>query len=337
MALAAEIGLLAGLPAASLDPWAPMTRGEVAQVLDTLADLVDGQTSESRFRPVLQPYHNHYYHYLGFASGVSTLSLQPVQAVVDRTFPESVPAYYAPLRPVPSGTDLAFRSWASPGQFPPGTEEILAWQDPAMEELLNLRRDLNNPHPPPLHDGRVVLPIFRSFLADHGLWQTDLGSGTAEWGQTVVGPGIYRAATVRVTFDQTGVSGDGTLPGQLRGDVAAGDRPVTLSWALLDPQVMGQVPLRPLGDVLLDTEAWLDGDVTWDRWPSPEGHDFALAVTGVFLDYERIRSPLTSDSVGLTLVPVYRFAVQVIGPADSRGATGLWTVCAAANATGTGN
>lgn len=327
-----EAVLTEGLRAAAPDSTGLMAKDEAARIVQNLTELTKDRDLENRYRPVLHPYHNRCYQRLGFASGVTRLVLDAYDAVTTRPFPASVPAYCAPLRPVPAGTDLLFQTYISPDQFPPDMEATPSWQDPAMEELLDRRRDPNNPKPPPLHNESVVLPLVRSFLHEHHLWQTDLDKGEAAWGQTAVIDGVDRAVTVAVTYNQTGVAGDGTLPGQLRGDVTAGDRLVSLEWALIDPQVIGQVPLRSSAEILADTQAWLDGDVEWDRWPSPEGPRLRLAVTGVLLDYERIRFPAANDPVALTLIPVYRFQVQVTEPASHRGATGTWTVCAAAGA-----
>lgn len=327
-----EAGLGQGLEAVGADSTGLMTRDEAAWIVQNLTELTKGRDLESRYRPVLHSHHNRYFQRVGFTSGVTHLVLDPAEVVAERVFPQSIPAYYAPLRPVPAGTDLLFQTYTSADWFPRDMEATPNWQDPAMEELLAQRRDPNNAKPPPLHNENVVLPLVRSFLHEHHLWQTDLDKGEAVWGQTAVIDGVDRAVTVVVTYQQTGVAGDGTLPGQLRGDVTAGDRLVSLEWALIDPQVIGQVPVRSCQEILADTQAWLDGDVDWDRWPSPEGPRLRLAVTGVFLDYERIRFPAVNDTVALTLIPVYRFQVKVTEPADHVGATGTWTVCAAADA-----
>ncbi|MBN1320579.1 MAG: S-layer homology domain-containing protein [Thermoleophilia bacterium] len=327
-----EAGLEQGLEAVGPDSTGLMARDEAERMVQNLTELTKDCDLESRYRPVLHPYHNRCYQYVGFASTVTDLVFDPTEVVAARVFPQSVPAFYAPLRPVPVGTDLLFQTYTSADQLPPDMEATPNWQDPAMEELLAQRRDPNNAKPPPLHNESVVLPLVRSFLHEHHLWQTDLDKGDAVWGQTAVIDGVERAVTVAVTYHQTGVTGDGTLPGQLRGDVTAGDRLVSLEWALIDPQVIGQVSVRSCEEILADTQAWLDGDVDWDRWPSPEGPRLRVAVTGVLLDYERIRFPAVNDPVALTLIPVYRFQVRITEPAEYRGATGTWTVCAAADA-----
>jgi hypothetical protein len=248
--------------------------------------------------------------------------------------PVSVPAYDAPQQSLPA-TDLVFTS-----DGPSGMVATPTWRDPVVEALIEQRSDLGNPDPPPLHDDTVALARATAFLAQHGLDRPDLRFGEIVPGSSVTGQ-TTRILEWIVRYDQTApFTADGTLPAGLSLRVGPTDRVWRVSWDLIEPSAEGQVPLRPLADVLADDTAWRQGSLSWDHIPGvtppsiadPGADSLRVAVTDVELGYERILRYAPGDSEAQRLVPVYSFHVRALEPAASAGITGTWKVVAAAGA-----
>jgi hypothetical protein len=281
------------------------------------------------FRTVLSPYHNPY----GDVTGVyvDTLSLEVDPKVEATVFPSVVPAYLAELRTLPS-TDLDFTSMRP---LQPDIVSPYLWRDPEAETLLAGRETMDESDRSPLHGTAVALQQAESFLAEHGLAQPDLLSGEVAEGSSVSGS-IKIVSSWNVCFSQepspeVGAVFAGPLPGAVSVRVGPFDRPIQISWSLLDLTQDGSLRLRPLADVLADQDAWRDGSVSPEvnSWLEPDLH---LAVTGVTLGLARVTSPPVDDLAARYLVPVYQFAVEPIALDGSRGTAGVWTVVAAQDA-----
>ncbi len=278
------------------------------------------------FHTVLSPYHNAY----GDVTGVyvDTFSLEVVPNVEATVFPSVVPAYQAELRALPS-TDLYFTS-VGPSQ--PDVVSPYLWRDPEAEALLAGRETMDESSRSPLHGTAVALKQAESFLSEHGLAQPDLLSGEVAEGSSVTGS-TKVVSSWNVRFRQApspevGAIFAGSLPGAISVRVGPFDRPIQISWSLLDLTRDGSLRLRSLADVLTDQDAWRDGSVSPEvnSWLEPNLH---LAVTEVTLGLARVTSARADDLVARYLVPVYQFQVEPIAPDGSRGTAGVWTVVAA--------
>jgi hypothetical protein len=293
----------------------------------TPGPVTDAATTEvGPFRTVLSPYHNPY----GDVTGVyvDTLSLEVDPKVEATVFPSIVAAYRAELRPLPAN-DLDFTAGV-PSQSE--TVRPLLWRHPEADALLAGRETMDESARSPLHGPAVALAQADSFLNQHGLRQPDLQSGDVGEGSSVTGStkviSSWNVRYAQAPSPEVAAVFAGSLPGAVSVRVGPFDRPIQISWSLLDLTRDGSLRLRPLADVLADQGAWRDGSISpeVDSWLKPSMH---LAVTGVTLGLARVTGARTDDLVARYLVPVYQFKVEPIAPDGSRGTPGIWTVVAA--------
>lgn len=280
-------------------------------------------TDPALFRTVMHPYRNRYYE-----PGCSPP--RPAAITADlwwAGFPGAFPGLLFHFRPLPS-TDLIFAP-ATP--LHPTVDAPLEWRDPEVEHLEELRADLSNPYPPVLHDDTVARQKAVAFLKTHGLWQSDLGDPVVAWGSRVQSGSVERITSWIVRFPQEGHREDGEIPGTLTVRIGPEDRAMRVTWNLLDLEEDGVVRMRPLDDVLADTAAWQDGSVCSALGGLTPTDDLRLRVLHVKLDYERVNRPEKDDAMAHYLIPVYRFQVEVLAPAEQAGRQGVWSVVAAAD------
>jgi hypothetical protein len=300
----------------------PVSTEEAASVAITSRP-AEGEDTDS-FRTVVDPYHNEYGDVTGLY--VDELSLEVDAKVKTAALPDAVPAYRAVLRPLPS-TDLDFTAVAPPD---PAYPRPYLWQDPEMDERLTGRESGSDRYP--LHGTDVALAEARSFLEAHGLWQSDLLPGEVSEGSSVTAA-TKTLTSWNVRFQQATTSDvaavfSGSIPGALDVRVGPLDRAIQVQWSLLDLTQDGSIRLRPLAEVLADPDAWKKGSAGSEVTGEPIA-DLHVAVTGVSLGLQRVTGARTDDVAAQYLVPVYRFAVQVIRPDESLGEPGIWTVVAA--------
>lgn len=282
-------------------------------------------TDPALFRTVLHPYRNRYYE-------PGCAPRRPVAITADLPwtgYPGAYPGLVWRLRPLPA-TDLSF---APTLPHDPTVDAPPQWRDPEVERLEELRSDLGNPNPPVLHDDVVARQKAEAFLKAHGLWQPDLGDPVVTWGGRVQGGVQERITSWIVRFPQEGHREDGEIPGVITVRIGPEDRAMRVTWNLLDLEEEGMGRLRPLDDVLGDTTAWQDGSVCSALGGLARADDLSLRVLNVKLDYERINLPRKDDVTAHFLVPVYRFTVEVLAPAEQAGRRGEWSVVAAADVT----
>ncbi len=280
-------------------------------------------TDPALFRTVMHPYRNRYYE-----PGCSPP--RPAVIAADLWWKGYMGAYPGArfhFRPLPS-TDLVF---APATTLHPTVDAPLEWRDPEVEHLEELRADLGNPHPPVLHDDVVARQKAEAFLKAHGLWQSDLAGPVVSWGSRVQSGSVERITSWIVRFPQESHWEEGEIPGGITVRIGPEDRAMRVTWNLLDLEEDGVVRLRPLDDVLADPAAWQDGSVCSALGGLTPTDDLNLRVLNVKLDYERVYRPEKDDAMAHYLVPVYRFAVEVVAPAEQAGRHGVWTVVAAAD------
>lgn len=252
---------------------------------------------------VLHPYHNVFLDAPTYLIPASISLTHPLPE-----FPESIPAQRITSEPLPD-TDLSLMP------KPAATGHYL-WFGPG--------GDLS-PSNGTLSSQEVASQVARTFLDQHGLWDEGHSAPQVSVGSSESGPGGTSVTSWAVRFEREPVAAG--LERYVSVRVAGNDEVIQLTLAIprLEPVEGKLVRLRPIADVVADTEAWQTGDSGALQNEIQEGK-VPVNIRSVFLAYQ---DPGSGDEP--VAVPVYRFEVEIPSPDGGAPTIGFWSVVAAAD------
>ncbi len=282
----------------------PVDAETIAPTLSTVVvtTAASPEPAPAAYVSVLHPYHNTFLDAPTYLIPENITLAHPLPE-----FPESVPAQRITSEPLPD-TDLPLVS------KPVATGHYL-W--------FGLGGDLS-PSDAPLSSQDVAAQVARAFLEEHGLWNDSYAAPQVRVGSSETGPGGTSVTSWAVRFDREPVAAG--LERYVSARVGGRDEVIQLTLAIpqLEPVEGKLVRLRPLGEVIADTEAWQAGDS--GALQNEIQGEVAVEVQSVFLAYA---DPGSGDEP--LAVPVYRFEVEVCGPEGEATKVGFWSVVAAAD------
>ena len=176
----------------------------------------------------------------------------------------------------------------------------------------------------PLSSQEVAIEVARTFLSEHGLWDEDYSDPRVSVGSSESGPAGTSVTSWLVRFEREAAAVG--LGRYVSVRVAGNDEVIGLSLAIprLERIEGARVRLRPIAEVIADTEAWQLGDSSALQ-NRVEGQ-VPVGIRSVCLAYQ------DPGSGGEPIaVPVYRFEVEVPSPEGGTPMTGFWSVVAAAD------